>query len=217
MPTETGNLFLAEAQCDVCVLESGDTIPHEYAVEHMVRMFRDPGVGMVGAQKVAVDTPDHIAGLLSHLRLRMEHELCLEIPRLGEMIAFRKVFDAIPPDVAMDEAFVEALDEFRLYNLALDAESIAGEPSVRRGSSSSVPITSSRPSASRNMGSSPPLSVKVTGPPEASICPPGKGFDASPSSARSTATNISCAAAPPLAAACAGPTGARTSAPRCWG
>jgi biofilm PGA synthesis N-glycosyltransferase PgaC len=34
--------------------------------------------------------------------------LCLEIPRLGELIAFRKVFDHIPPDVAMDEAFVEA-------------------------------------------------------------------------------------------------------------
>ena len=39
----------------------------------------------------------------------MEHQLCLEIPRLGELIAFRKVFDEIPPDVAMDEAFVEAL------------------------------------------------------------------------------------------------------------
>ncbi len=59
-------------------------------------------------RRCAVDTPDHIIGLLSHLRLRMEHELCLEIPRLGEMIAFRKVFDRIPADVAMDEAFVEA-------------------------------------------------------------------------------------------------------------
>jgi hypothetical protein len=39
----------------------------------------------------------------------MEHQLCLEIPRLGELIAFRKVFDQIPPDIAMDEAFVEAL------------------------------------------------------------------------------------------------------------
>jgi hypothetical protein len=58
---------------------------------------------------MAVNTPEHIVGLLSHLRLRMEHELCLEIPRLGEMIAFRKLFDHIPPDVAMDEAFVEAL------------------------------------------------------------------------------------------------------------
>ncbi len=107
--TSAINLFLRAAQCDICGLESGDTLPHEYAVEHMVRMFRDPNVGMVGAQKMAVDTPEHIIGLLSHLRLRMEHELCLEIPRLGEMIAFRKVFEQIPPDVAMDEAFVEAI------------------------------------------------------------------------------------------------------------
>ena len=107
--TSAVNLFLEAAVHDICVLESGDTLPHEYAVEHLVRMFADPSVGMVGAQKVAVNTPDHIAGLLSHLRLRMEHELCLEIPRLGEMIAFRKVFDRIPADVAMDEAFVEAL------------------------------------------------------------------------------------------------------------
>jgi cellulose synthase/poly-beta-1,6-N-acetylglucosamine synthase-like glycosyltransferase len=107
--TSAVNLFLAEAQSDICVLESGDTIPHEYAVEHLVRMFDDPAVGMVGAQKMAVNTPEHIVGLLSHLRLRMEHELCLEIPRLGEMIAFRKLFDHIPSDVAMDEAFVEAI------------------------------------------------------------------------------------------------------------
>jgi poly-beta-1,6-N-acetyl-D-glucosamine synthase len=46
---------------------------------------------------------------MSHLRLQLEHQLCLEIPRLGELIAFRKVFAQLPADVAMDEAFVEAL------------------------------------------------------------------------------------------------------------
>ncbi|MEM7134917.1 MAG: glycosyltransferase [Chloroflexota bacterium] len=107
--TSAVNLFLSHSSCEICVLESGDTLPHEYAVEHMVRMFADPIVGMVGAQKMAVNTPDHVVGLLSHIRLRMEHTLCLEIPRLGEMIAFRKVFERIPPDIAMDEAFVEAI------------------------------------------------------------------------------------------------------------
>jgi len=107
--TSAINLFLKEAKEEICILESGDTCPREDSVENLVRMFRDPSVGMTGAQKVAVNTPDHIVGYLSHLRLRMEHQLCLEIPRLGEMIAFRKVFDQIPPDVAMDEAFVEAL------------------------------------------------------------------------------------------------------------
>lgn len=107
--TSAINIFLANATEAICVLESGDTVPHEDAIEYMVRMFADPAVGMTGAHKVPVNTPDHVVGFLSHLRLRLEHQLCLEIPRLGELIAFRKVFDAIPPDVAMDEAFVEAL------------------------------------------------------------------------------------------------------------
>jgi glycosyltransferase involved in cell wall biosynthesis len=107
--TSAINVFLKHARQEVCVLESGDTIPHEDAIENMVRMFQDPAVGMTGAHKVPVNTPEHIIGFLSHLRLKLEHQLCLEIPRLGELIAFRKVFDQIPPDVAMDEAFVEAL------------------------------------------------------------------------------------------------------------
>lgn len=106
--TSAVNVFLAHASEKICVLESGDTVPREDTVERMVRMFRDPAVGMTGAHKVAVNTPDHIVGLLSHLRLKMEHQLCLEIPRLGELIAFRKVFDRLPADVAMDEAVVEA-------------------------------------------------------------------------------------------------------------
>ena len=107
--TSAINLFLQEAKEDICVQESADTLPREDAVEHLVRMFADPTIGMTGAHKMPVDTPDHLAQLFSHLRLRMEHQLCLDIPRLGEMIAYRKVFDRIPPDVAMDEAFVEAL------------------------------------------------------------------------------------------------------------
>jgi biofilm PGA synthesis N-glycosyltransferase PgaC len=106
--TSAVNVFLAHASETICVLESGDTLPGEDTIERLVRMFRDPAVGMTGAHKVAVNTPDQFVGLLSHLRLRMEHQLCLEIPRLGELIAFRKIIDHLPPDVAMDEAVVEA-------------------------------------------------------------------------------------------------------------
>ena len=107
--TAAVNVFLQRAREEICVLESGDTLPDEHAVEGLVRMFADPNVGMTGAHKIPVNTPNHLVGLFTHLRLRLEHQLCLEIPRLGEMIAFRKVLDYIPPDVAMDEAFVEAL------------------------------------------------------------------------------------------------------------
>jgi len=103
------NLFLQAAREDICVLESGDTLPRADSIERLVAPFSDPKVGMTGAQKIPVNAPSDVIGYLSHLRLHMEHELCLEIPRLGELIAFRKVLDRIPPDVAMDEAFVEAL------------------------------------------------------------------------------------------------------------
>jgi cellulose synthase/poly-beta-1,6-N-acetylglucosamine synthase-like glycosyltransferase len=107
--TSAVNVFLANAKEDICVLESSDTLPNEYAVENLVRMFVDPSVGMTGAHKLPVDAPDHMVSVFTHLRLRLSHQLCLEIPRLGELVAFRKVFDHIPPDVAMDQAFVEAL------------------------------------------------------------------------------------------------------------
>ena len=107
--TSAINQFLRNAREEICVLESGDTLPRADSIENMVKLFEDPQVGMTGAQKIPVNVPEHIIGYMSHLRLKMEHQLCLEIPRLGELIAFRKVFSQLPPDVAMDEAFVEAL------------------------------------------------------------------------------------------------------------
>jgi cellulose synthase/poly-beta-1,6-N-acetylglucosamine synthase-like glycosyltransferase len=107
--TSAINQFLQIAKEDICVLQSGDTLPRKDSIENLVKPFADPKIGMTGAQKIPVNVPEHIIGYMSHLRLRLEHQLCLEIPRLGELIAFRKVFTQLPPDVAMDEAFVEAL------------------------------------------------------------------------------------------------------------
>ncbi len=113
-PTRQGktsaiNLFLQNAREDICVLESGDTVPGKTTIENLVKLFQDSSVGMTGAQKIPTNVPEEIVGYMSHLRLQLEHQLCLEIPRLGELIACRKVFTHMPLDVAMDEAFVEAL------------------------------------------------------------------------------------------------------------
>ena len=107
--TSAINQFLQAAREDICVLQSGDTLPRGDSIENLVKPFEDPKIGMTGAQKIPVNVPTQVIGYMSHLRLRLEHQLCLEIPRLGELIAFRKVFTQLPPDVAMDEAFVEAL------------------------------------------------------------------------------------------------------------
>ena len=102
------NLFLKHAVEQIVVVQSGDTLPRYDSIEHLIRPFAEDNVGMTGAQKVPVHATDTFIDYLSHLRLQLEHELCLEIPRLGELIAFRKIIDGIPADVAMDEAFMEA-------------------------------------------------------------------------------------------------------------
>ena len=107
--TSAINVFLQHATAEICVLESADTLPRSDSIEKLVRPFADAKIGMTGSQKVVANTPDHLIGYFSHLRLKMEHSLCLEIPRLGELIAFRKVLESIPRDVSMDEAFVEAI------------------------------------------------------------------------------------------------------------
>lgn len=107
--TSAINVFLQHASENICVLQSADTLPRADSIEKLVRPFTDPRIGMTGAQKVVANAPDQLIGYFSHLRLKLEHSLCLEIPRLGELIAFRKVLDSIPRDVSMDEAFVEAI------------------------------------------------------------------------------------------------------------
>lgn len=106
--TSAINLFLKQAIEDIVVIQSGDTLPRHDSIEHLIKPFADPTIGMTGAQKVPVNATDTFIGYTSHLRLALEHQLSLEIPRLGELIAFRKIIDGIPADVAMDEAFMEA-------------------------------------------------------------------------------------------------------------
>src|SRR5207249_3357514 len=86
------NLIVREAREAIVVIESGDTLPRRDSIENLVRPFRDPTVGMTGAQKVPVNASDQFVGYLSHLRLQLEHQLCLDVPRLGELIAFRREF-----------------------------------------------------------------------------------------------------------------------------
>jgi len=103
------NLFLARASGEVLVLESGDTVPDDGAIEHLVAPFTDPRVGMTGARPVPVDPPDHFTGHCTQLLWNLHHAIALETPKLGELVAFRRVVREIPADTAVDEASIEAL------------------------------------------------------------------------------------------------------------
>ena len=112
------DLFLSVAKGDVVIIESGDTIPEEDAVENLVRPFKDPNVGMTGARPVPVDSDDTFMGFTVNLFWQLHHELALIDPKLGEMIAFRNIIQEFPKDTAVDEASIEAIITqagFRIY------------------------------------------------------------------------------------------------------
>lgn len=103
------NLFLANAKEEVCVVISGDVIPVAKTIELLVSAFNDPAIGATGGRPVPVNDPHSMIGYSVHLLWSLHHRMAMLKPKLGEMIAFRKVMEAIPSESAVDEASIEAL------------------------------------------------------------------------------------------------------------
>jgi len=101
------NEFLNVVSNDVLVLESADTIPEKETIERLCFPFHDSTVGMTGAHPIPVNSIDNFMGYVVHLLWRLHHQVALKSPKCGELIAFRKVFDSIPKDTAVDEAWIE--------------------------------------------------------------------------------------------------------------
>ena len=103
------NLFLASATEQLLVVISGDVIPAPHTIELLISALRDPSIGATGGRPVPVNDENGFMGYAVHLLWRLHHRMAMLSPKLGEMIAFRKVMDAIPADSAVDEASIEAL------------------------------------------------------------------------------------------------------------
>ncbi len=103
------NLFMKHAVCDILIVESGDTIPAPDAIEKLVLPFVDSKTGATGGRPIPVNKADTLMGYAVQLLWRLHHRMAMISPKLGELIAFRKVMESIPPDTAVDEASIEAI------------------------------------------------------------------------------------------------------------
>jgi glycosyltransferase involved in cell wall biosynthesis len=103
------NLFMAEASSDILVVISGDVIPAENTIQLMVSAFLDPKVGASGGRPMPVNSQQNLIGYAVHLLWRLHHRMAMISPKLGEMIAYRKVMECIPKESAVDEASIEAI------------------------------------------------------------------------------------------------------------
>lgn len=103
------NLFLKETVSPIVVLIGADVIPEASALEYLCSHFKDPKTGMVAGRPVPVNDPATFMGHTVHLIWRLHDCISRVRPKLGEMVAFRKVIAEIPINTAVDEIAIQAL------------------------------------------------------------------------------------------------------------
>jgi len=101
------NLFLKYAKENIVVIESGDTIPDENCIENLCAPFlKNDSLGLTGVRAIPTNDKNSFLGYLIHYWWWIHNEL----PRFGEMIAFRKkLVPRISDKTAVDEAYIEAI------------------------------------------------------------------------------------------------------------
>lgn len=111
------NLFLKHTTSKVVVLVGADTISYDNVVEKLVAPFANENIGMTGAHPIPADSKDTFFGFTAHLLWEILHQVSLQSPKLGEMVAYRKIFERIPYASVVDEATVEPLIVGQGYKL----------------------------------------------------------------------------------------------------
>jgi biofilm PGA synthesis N-glycosyltransferase PgaC len=99
------NKFLRVVSDAVVVIESADTIPKPDAIEKLcVPFLADPKVGMTGAAPLPVNSENTFIGYIVHAWWWFHRN----IPRFGELVAFRNILPQISANTAVDEAYIQA-------------------------------------------------------------------------------------------------------------
>ena len=103
------NLMIEHTDLEVIVLHNADNLSEPTTIEALVSPFADPEVGMVGGRPMPIDPRTTFMGFGAHLLWELHHQISLQCPKMGELIAFRNIFRQIPHDSAVDEASIEPL------------------------------------------------------------------------------------------------------------
>lgn len=117
------NHFLKAAKSKILILESADTILHKNAIKELLKEFKDPKIGIVGAQIVPINDGKSFVNFFGHFIYKLHHEIALKNPKFGELIAFRNIIQELPM-TAVDEECLAMLIEEKGYKLKYCPEAI---------------------------------------------------------------------------------------------
>lgn len=112
------NCFLKNAKNKINILVNGDSILDKNAIELLVNPFIDLNVGMTAGHSFPINSADTFIRYLNHFLWKLHHKISLRLPKMGELVAFRKdVVEEIPVQTAVDEVCLEAAIKKKSYRL----------------------------------------------------------------------------------------------------
>lgn len=112
------NLFIKRAHNEILVLVGGDLLLTQTTIQNLVSKFEDTEVGMTGARPIPINNiTDGFCGFAAHFLWDLHHKISLKSPKMGEAIAFRKIFRRIPVLSSVDEANIEPLIRGQGYKI----------------------------------------------------------------------------------------------------
>jgi glycosyltransferase involved in cell wall biosynthesis len=118
------NLFISAARSPVLVMVSADVLVEDRAFDALLRHFADQSVGMVGGRPTPVNGEATFLGHAVHLQWRLHDRIARQLPKLGEIVAFRNVIPSIPLDTAVDELSIQALVTQLGYRLLYEPQAV---------------------------------------------------------------------------------------------
>lgn len=118
------NLFIKKSRNKILILANADVTLAPICLEKLVSPLLKYGVGMTGVRPFPVNSKDHFMGFAAHLYWRLFHYLSQQKPKMGETVAFKKIFERLPPLSNVDEPNIEPLIYGQGYSLVYVPEAV---------------------------------------------------------------------------------------------
>jgi biofilm PGA synthesis N-glycosyltransferase PgaC len=119
-------LKMRDPRAEVTVISSADLDLAPDVVERITCFLRDhPDVGMAGGHPVPNNDPSRLVGRMVRLLWDLHHRVSLEVPKMGEIVAFRShLVEYVSELSVVDEASIEDIIRAKGYRLGYVPDAI---------------------------------------------------------------------------------------------
>jgi biofilm PGA synthesis N-glycosyltransferase PgaC len=117
------NKFLSTATSSLVILESADTVPEQGCYENLLLPLMDNKVGMTNGRPIPLGSQESGWDYVGKLIWKMHHSINLRYPKVGELIAFRRIIPKIDP-TAVDEEAIASIFKSMGYKIAYSKDAI---------------------------------------------------------------------------------------------